>query len=102
MTIAHLIGQEAMVLEVLQEVEAARSDDYILFAEIIDRFYPEVRSIPFCVALMRHNEMAVPSYESITRVRRKVQRKFPEFESERARARRERREQVYKNYARSL
>jgi hypothetical protein len=101
MTTAHLIGQEAMVLEVLQEVEAARSDDYILFAEIIERFYPEVGMIPFRTALVMHNEMAVPSYESITRVRRKVQRKFPELASERAKARRERLEGIYKEYARS-
>lgn len=99
MTTAQLIGQEAMILEVLQDIEAARSDDYILYAEILERFYPEVAKMPFRKALMQHLEIAVPSYESIARVRRKVQRKYPEYESERAKQRRARLEIEYRNYA---
>lgn len=96
MTTAQLIGQEAMVLEVLQEVEAARSNDYVLFAEILYRFYPEVANAPFYDALMFQR---IPCYESITRVRRKVQRKYPEYESERAKKRRAKQELEYRAYA---
>jgi hypothetical protein len=96
MTTAQLIGQEAMILEVLQEVEASRSDDYVLYAEILDRFYPEVANASFRDALLHRH---VPSYESIARVRRKVQRKYPEYESDRARKKREKLEQEYRAYA---
>ena len=96
MTTAQLIGQEAMILEVLQENEASRSDDYILYAEILERFYPEVAAMPFREALTCHS---VPSYESIARVRRKVQRKYPEYESERAKQKRARLESEYRAYA---
>ena len=88
-----------MILEVLQEMEAARSDDYILYAEILERFYPEVALLPFRRALLNHKEISVPSYESIARVRRKVQRKYPELESERAKAKRARLESCYREYA---
>lgn len=98
MTTAQLIGQEAMILEVLQDMEAARSDDYILYAEILDRFYPEVARMPFREALMLHD---VPSYESIARVRRKVQRKYPEYESERAKKKRAVLENEYRAYAKA-
>ena len=101
MTTAQLIGQEAMVLEILQDVEAARSDDFILYAEVLDRFYPELAMIPLHSFLVAHDGIGAPSYESITRVRRKVQRKYPEYESERAKKRRQKQESVYREYARA-
>lgn len=88
-----------MILEVLQEVEAARSDDYILYAEILERFFPEVATMPFRKALLLHQQITVPSYESIARVRRKVQSKYPEYESERAKIRRAKLESEYRAYA---
>lgn len=100
MNTAQLIGQEAMVLEVLQEVEAARSDDYILFVEILERFYPELVAMPFREVMSNHHQLGVPSYESITRVRRKVQKKYPEYDCERARRKRALQEREYKAYAR--
>lgn len=87
-----------MILEVLQDMEAARSDDYILYAEILDRFYPEVANASFRDALLHRH---VPSYESIARVRRKVQRKYPEYESERAKKKRQQQESVFREYARA-
>lgn len=90
-----------MVLEILQDVEAARSDDFLLYAEVLERFYPKLTMIPLHNFLVDHTGIGAPSYESITRVRRKVQRKYPEYESERAKKRRQKQESVYREYARA-
>lgn len=101
MTVAQLVGQEAMVLEILQDVEETRSDDFLLYAEVLERFYPELIMIPVQNFLVAHLEIGAPSYDSITRARRKVQRKYPEYESERAKKRRQQQESVYREYARA-
>lgn len=99
MAATNFIKHEVMVLEILKEVEAARSDDYILFAEIIDRFYHDISDIPFHKALVNHREVNLPSYESITRVRRKLQNKYPEYASERTKKLREKMEAEYVAYS---
>ena len=99
MAINNFIKHEAMVLAILQEVEAARSDDYVLFAEVINRHYPDIANTPLYKALVEHKEINLPSYESITRVRRKLQNKHPEYASERVKKNRERMELEYINYS---
>jgi hypothetical protein len=99
MAATNFVKHEEMVLEILREVEAARSDDYILFAEVINRFYPNVVDVPLHKALIKHREINLPSYESITRVRRKLQNKYPEYASERTKKLREKMESEYVAYA---
>ena len=101
MTVEQIMCQEAMVLEILRDVEAARSDDFLLYAEVLKRFYPELIKIPVQNFLVAHYEIGAPSYESITRARRKMQRAFPKYESERAKKRRQKQESVYREYARA-
>jgi hypothetical protein len=99
MAAINFIKHEAMVLEILREVEKARSDDYVLFAEVINRFYPDVADIPLRKALIEHREINLPSYETITRARRKLQNKYPEYASERTKKLREKMEAEYVAYA---
>lgn len=99
MAAINFIGQEEMILSILQEVEEARSDDYVLFAEVINRFYPSVAGVPIHKALAEHRKIGLPSYESLTRVRRKLQNKYPEYASERTRQNRKLTEAEYIAYA---
>lgn len=95
----NFVKYEAMVFEILREVEVARSDDYILFAEVINRFYPDIVNVPLCTALMEHREINLPIYGTITRARRKIQNKYPEYASERTKKLRAKKESEYIAYS---
>lgn len=64
---------EEMVKEVLEEVPAARDDDFVLLAHCYYKLNPEVVGTPFNVVMLGHKEFGLPPFESITRARRKLQ-----------------------------
>ena len=59
-----------MVLSVLEEVPATRSSDRVLIATVYERYYG-VHDEPFYQVMEEMTDL--PSIESITRVRRKIQ-----------------------------
>lgn len=72
---------EKFVKEVLIEVPESRDDDYILIAEVCNRIQPAVGHLQFNVCMLGHKEMGLPSFESITRCRRKLQAEYEELHS---------------------
>lgn len=92
---------EARVCNLLFENSKLRGDDYLLYAEYINRYFPRLADQPLNEALTNHFEMGLPSFEGVTRVRRKIQRKYPELCGERAAAGRAKQEAAYLEYARS-
>lgn len=100
MTTIDFAKQEKMVIEVLALCPRTRDDDYIMMAEIIRRYYPALSNIPFEKAMREHESLGVPSFESFTRVRRKVQSKVPALQSKERRNRRAKREEEFKDYSR--
>lgn len=94
--------QEKMVIQVLMDCPSARDDDYILLAEIVKRYYPCLTEIPFVRALSEHEQLEVPSFESFTRVRRKIQERIPALESKRKKEKRAKTEAQFRNYAKGV
>lgn len=91
---------EPKVETILKYNPIARKDDFILVLEVY-RYY-----IPSCLtlneALTRHKEIGLPSFESITRARRKLQSKDPSLCDATAVSNRAEAEADYRDYAREF
>lgn len=89
---------EPVVEEVLKTNESARKDDFILIEKVIEKLgiNPE---ISFKSILLFHNELNVPSFETITRCRRKLQEKYPELKDEETALFREEKVEDFVQYA---
>ena len=92
---------ELRVQAVLEDHEDTRGDDAVLYGRYIERYRPDLSDVPATTLFRHHKDYAVPSYESVTRIRRKVQTKHAELlPTEKTRQKREKAEQDYKDYAR--
>ena len=100
MTEVDFSKQEHMVFKILTRSLEARNDDYVLMAEIIAEYYPQVAELPFQTALREHEKYGVPSFESFTRVRRKIQASIPALRGNRKKKQRAEMEQQFRGYAR--
>lgn len=67
---------EDKVKDILERYPATKDDDIILFAEYCKLYFPQICNIPFYQALYI---TGLPSYESVSRARRKLQEKYPEL-----------------------
>lgn len=70
---------EPVVRAVLEESEAARSDDFILVAEVYYKLVPECIKFPFSVVMLGHKTLGLPYFESIRRTRQKLQATYEEL-----------------------
>ena len=98
---SNLYKTEGIVKKVLTEYEDSRNDDFVL----IYRVYREInedlvlRELFFEV-MMNHVQYCLPSFESITRARRKLMNKHPELKPiERVMKVRKEEEVNYRDYA---
>ena len=101
MSVNKLLKLEDLIKPILEEYELARNDDYYLYCKVLEITNPEAMQYSMFSCLMRHKELRLPSYESVSRVRRRLQAKYPELESEKTRKRRLKEEAEYKEYART-
>ena len=69
------------VEKVLEDNKLARDDDFILIAEVYDCLRPELVGVPLDYALRNHKSYKLPSFSSIVRARRKLQRENPELKA---------------------
>lgn len=69
---------EPLVEEALTTNPASRGDNYILYMEVLSH-YINVNCISFASLCRNHEALGVPSLESITRARRKLQETHPEY-----------------------
>ena len=88
-----------VVTRILTEREDARQDDFILFSYVLDEIGVPLN---FDMRTMLHNHVifGLPSFESITRARRKVQDENPELKNEKAVKIRTAEQKEYKEFAR--
>lgn len=70
---------EPLVKEILERNEEARGDNFILVAEVYYRLVPEVANCSFTAVMLAHKEFKLPSIESITRARRKLQAEYEDL-----------------------
>lgn len=89
---------EKIILPILTKYNAARSDDRILYYWILKEQGFDT-SVPLSRFLLSEG---YPNYETVTRVRRKLQEKYPELLPEKpTRALRENAMEEYREYARA-
>ena len=90
---------ETVVMPILKDNPPTRSDDFLLYCEVLKQTVPNVLQLSTETFLCSHKSLGVPSYESVSRVRRKIQANNPELVSDRAKQKREQEEQDYIKYA---
>lgn len=87
---------EPLVEEALIKNEACRGDNYILYLEVLNKYIGLNLSIKDVFS--KHKLLGIPSLESITRARRKIQERNPDLKSE-ASVIREKETSTYVEYA---
>lgn len=90
-------GVQEFVYNALVDNPKARQDDFVLVYEVYKNFIAE--DMNFKTVLLHHKELGVPSFASIIRIRRKMQKKYPMLENESTAQMRATAETEYKAYA---
>lgn len=87
---------------VLQNYSDTRNNDGLLVSKVMEHINPSVKGLKFTFVLENLKALKLPSCESITRARRKIQSAYPELGSTRiVKNARTDLEEEYKEYARS-
>ncbi len=96
---ARIKNVQPLVYNALVDNPETRTDDFILVLEVLKNFVtPEMR---LETVLEHHIELGIPSFASIMRSRRKLQRKYPELVNKTVAEIRAKEEKDYKEYAHS-
>lgn len=92
---------DKLVEKALIEYPITRKDDFILYATVIHYIEPNIVHQPIGVVLKAHKELGIPSFETITRARRKIQEENIELCDEETKEKRKQRELEFrKEYGR--
>lgn len=70
---------EEMVKEALEFYPSTREDDFILIGSVYEMINKDFIRYPLSTIIEHHVELGLPSIETITRARRKLQRKYPDL-----------------------
>lgn len=90
---------EPLVLDALLTNPKARDDNFVLYNEVLSH-YINIRSMPIGEVFEKHKELGIPSLETITRCRRKIQERDHSLASSlRAKEAREEEEAEHRDYA---
>lgn len=88
-----------IVLRVLEKSTEARKDDFVLFSLVCDEMgVPS--NFDFRTMLNEHRLFGLPSWESVSRARRKIQAEQPELKDAETAEIRADEEEKYKEFAR--
>ena len=91
---------ESAVKAVLIAHPDARDDDFILINRVYQRFKFDVGSTYFDTVMSNAKKYRLPSFESITRARRKLQAEYPELRaSQQEQAIRRYEQETFRDYA---
>lgn len=91
---------EDMVKAILICNEKARDDDMTLYVCICNCCVRDAGSLSLSTVMLQYRELDIPNFESVGRIRRKVQAKYPELAaSTEVKKRRAAQERVYRNYS---
>ena len=94
---------EKLVKYVMVNKPETRNDDFLLIYEVARLIYPNVKYYSFENVMKEHKMFCVPVFESVTRVRRKLQVEYEELRSNKQieRARKEK-ESEYVEYSKRI
>lgn len=88
---------EPLVLDALTHNPATRSDDFLLILEVLKNFV--TADMRLNEVLTHHVELGIPSFASIIRIRRKLQKGDPSLVNETMQEIREEERKEFKDYA---
>ena len=87
---------------ILTNYPNTRNDDYLLFSKVVERINPSIKGLKFNFVLDNNKELHLPSFKTIERHRRKLQKENPELRAnESTTEARSELEEEYKEFARS-
>ena len=99
MKLRDIYKTEEVVLAVLQESIEARKDDRYLISCVIEKIRPYITNQSMKYVFEHYKELKLPAFSTITRCRRKLQKRYPELkDTETAEARFEE-TMIYEQYA---
>lgn len=94
---ARITKVQPLVYKALVDHPETRTDDFILVLEVFKNFVTE--DMRLHTVLAHHTELGIPSFASIVRTRRKLQKMHPELVNEKTAEMRLAAEQDYRDYA---
>ena len=93
---ARIAKVQEIVHNILIDKPETRADDFLLVAEV---YAPLVGDLSLKTALGFHRMLGLPSFASIVRARRKLQKKYPELVNKEIAEIRAQEEEEYRDYA---
>lgn len=91
---------EKKVRAILEKNGDARNDDMVLYLALCNVCLKDAGAMPLAEIMTQHNYLGLPSFESVSRTRRKLQAKHPELAGNRpTQKRRATGERAYRKYA---
>ena len=88
---------EPLVEKALAYHPETRGDNFLLYVEVLKHFIDT--QLPLAYVFTHHKALGIPSLETITRCRRKLQELHPYLRDEKADAIRRQEAGAYKNYS---
>ena len=70
---------EGKVRAVLQKDEEARNDDMLLYLKVCNGCLKDTGAMSFAEVMIQYKYLGLPSFESVSRTRRKLQARYPEL-----------------------
>ena len=97
-----LDSANSIVKGILMKDVKARNSDAYLYMKVIEKLNKGSSKMPFYELMKNVKEMGLPCYDTVTRIRRRMQEKYPELKgSEKVTELRKENEKAYRDYARS-
>lgn len=91
---------EGKVKSILEKDEEARNDDMTLYLKVCNACLKGTGAMPLAEIMTQHKYLGLPSFESVSRTRRKLQAKYPELTgNHQAQRLRATGEKAYRKYA---
>lgn len=78
-TMKNLKTIEKKVRAVLEKNEDARNDDMVLYLALCNVCLKDAGAMPLAEIMTQHKYLGLPSFESVSRTRRKLQAGYPEL-----------------------
>ena len=92
--------QSEKVRAVLEKNEDARNDDMVLYLALCNACLKDAGAMPLAEIMTQHKYLGLPSFESVSRTRRKLQARYPELAGSRpVQKMRATGEKAYRRYA---
>ena len=69
-----MTGLTEIIADILIRDDAARNSDAYLYHAVCEKIAPAAMSVPFGVMIQNLKQYGLPTYDTVTRLRRKIQR----------------------------